>query len=120
MEIRIDTHQIELPETGAATISHRAARVLQRFRDRIARLIISLREDHGGRSSRVKVCTLQVDLRGGGQIVVVDRAASLNRAIARGLRRGKVLVGKEAKRRRRLERRRLTAARSNFPELAAF
>ncbi|MEQ8858506.1 MAG: hypothetical protein RIC56_07660 [Pseudomonadales bacterium] len=107
MDIRIDTHHVELSGTGPATIAQRASRILGRFRDGIARTGLTLRRERGSRGGESNVCVLRVDLAAGGQIVVVDRSRSLKRAIVRCLRRGRSVLARELKRRRGVQRRRL-------------
>jgi len=103
MRVFIDSQHIELP--SRTTVEHHVQRVLTRFANRLERVALTLRDDNGPRGGRDKVCTLRADLRGGGQIIVVDRSSNLKRAIARSLRRARSLVAREFARKRRNQRR---------------
>jgi len=103
MRVLIDCQHIELP--SQTTVEHHVQRVFTRFADRLERVALTLRDDNGPRGGRDKLCTLRADLRGGGQIIVVDRCSNLKRAIMRSLRRGRSLVARELKRRQRNQRR---------------
>lgn len=118
MDVRIDTHHVDLPVTGVDTITHRARRAMGRFADSIGRIGLTLRDENGGRGGRDKACVLRVDFRDGGQVVVVERSTSLRRAVIRCLRRGKWLVAREIKRRRAMNRRRRVTLRGSAPDLA--
>lgn len=99
MNVHIDAHHIELPDT--VTVEQRVRRSLSRFAEHLRRVTVTLRDDNGPRGGRDKVCTLRVELQGGGgQIIVIDRSASLQRAITRNLRRSRLLVARALKRRR--------------------
>jgi hypothetical protein len=100
MEIRVDARNVELPARSSRSLATRIGRLLSRLRARISRVHITLKDVNGPRGGRDKVCVLRTELTNGRQIVVVDRSAKLGRAIVRSVRRSRLLIDRESKRRR--------------------
>jgi hypothetical protein len=105
MEIRLQTQHVVLPRRALARIGTRVRDALERLTGRVARLQVTLKDINGPRGGRDKVCILRAELVDGGQVVVVDRAPNLRRAIARCLQRSKRVIDREVKRRHRARRR---------------
>jgi hypothetical protein len=104
MDVTVETHHAHLPRNNRASLAARIGGAFARFSGHVTRLRITLKDINGPRGGRDKECMVRVELRGGGQVVVVDRAAKMRAAMLRSLRRAKLLVGGEIKRRRRRNR----------------
>ncbi len=100
MEIRVDARNVEIPARSTRSLADRINRLLSRLKTRIARVHITLKDVNGPRGGRDKVCVLRTELTNGRHIVVVDRSAKLGRAIVRCVRRSKLLIDRDVKRRR--------------------
>ena len=105
MDIRLQTQHVTLPRRALSRIRDRVRSGLDRMTERVARLQVTLKDINGPRGGRDKVCILRAELVDGGQVVVIDRAANLRRAIARCLQRSKRVIDREVKRRHRERRR---------------
>ena len=105
MDIRLQTQHVTLPRRALSRIRTRVKNGLERMTERVARLQVTLKDINGPRGGRDKVCILRAELVDGGQIVVIDRAANLRRAISRCLHRSKRVIDREVKRRHRAKRR---------------
>ena len=105
MDIRLQTQHVTLPRRALSRIRDRVRSGLDRMTERVARLQVTLKDINGPRGGRDKVCILRAELVDGGQVVVIDRAANLRRAIARCLQRSKRVIDREVKRRHRARRR---------------
>lgn len=105
MDIRLQTQHVVLPRRALSRIRTRVREGLERVAERVTRLQVTLKDINGPRGGRDKVCILRAELVDGGQVVVIDRAANLRRAMARCLQRSKRVIDREVKRRQRARRR---------------
>jgi putative sigma-54 modulation protein len=104
MDVTVETHHVKLPPNNRASLAARIAGAFARFSHHVTGLRVTLKDINGPRGGRDKECVVRVDLSGGGQVVVVDRGARMGAAMLRSVRRAKLLVAGEIKRRRRRNR----------------
>jgi hypothetical protein len=101
MEVRLDSRDVVLPSRSRDALTRRIVRLFGRLGSSIRRVHITLKDVDGARRGRGKVCVLRTELTNGDQIVVIDRSVRMGRAVIRCLRRSKLLVVRELKKRRR-------------------
>jgi hypothetical protein len=100
MEIRLDVRNVDFPRRTTSSLGERFGRLFARVADRITRLHVTLKAEHGRSGDRHKVCIVRVELRDGRQFVVVDRSRLLGKAILRSVRRCRGLILRGLGRRR--------------------
>jgi len=105
MEVLLNAHGVALPPNSRSVLARRINVALARLAQGVPRLHVNLKDVNGPRGGRDKVCVLRAELVSGGQVVVVDRSAKMRRAINRCLRRARVVIARESRKRRRLARR---------------
>lgn len=110
MDIQIETQDVDLPPHSLISLRQRVLRAMGRVGDNVRCLHLSLRDVNGTKGGRDKVCVVRVALNSGGEVLVVDRSRRLPRALFRGLRRSKVLIRRELKKRRQRDRQRRSPA----------
>ncbi len=110
MDLQIETQDVDLPPHSLESLRSRVQRAMGRVGDNVSRLHLSLRDENSSKGGRDKICVVRATLNTGGEILVVDRSRRLPRALFRGLRRSKVLVRRELKKRRQRARQRRTPA----------
>ncbi|HEY5719355.1 MAG TPA: hypothetical protein VIX81_03360 [Gammaproteobacteria bacterium] len=115
MNVKVQSRHVAIPRNAGAGLATRVQLVLARFSDSIARLELTLKDINGPRGGRDKVCVVRAQLVDGRQLVVIDRNASLRRAIGRALHRTKALIAGRLQRRRALLRTR--GRRAALPQL---
>ncbi len=106
MEVRVQTHKVELPGKSRTELAERIQRSFSRLSSRVARLHVTLKDINGPRGGRDKVCVIRAELRDGGEVMVADRSSRLENALMRSLRRGRGLIDREVHRRQALKRKR--------------
>lgn len=92
MNVNVQTQDVVIPRNDGASLAERARIVLARFKDRITRLELTLKDINGPRGGRDKVCMVRAELIDGRQIIAIDRNTTLRRAIGGSLRRAKALI----------------------------
>ena len=100
MEVRVDTRNVEFPSHSSESLGTRIEHLLSGLKTRIIRVHVTLKDINGPRGGRDKECVLRAELTNGRKIVVIDRSASLGRAIVRSVRRCKQRIDRDIKRRR--------------------
>jgi hypothetical protein len=99
MNVTVETHHVSLPRHADRSIAERAQTVFSRLASRITHLTVTLKDAKGPRDGEDKICILRAQLADGGQILVVDRSTRLRNALGGCLKRAKLLISKEIKRR---------------------
>ena len=110
MEVQIETQNVDIPVNGSRGLAQRVRKSMSHLGSHIIRLHLSLRDVNGVKGGRDKVCTLRATLASGGEVVVVDRNRQVRKALFSALRRSRVAINRELKRRRQQKRRRVEAA----------
>lgn len=105
MQVLMHAQGVTLPPNSRRALARRIGLVLERLADVVSRLHVSLKDVNGPRGGRDKVCIVRAELAAGGEVVVVDRSAKLRRAIARCLRRARIVIARDIRKRSRLARR---------------
>ncbi len=105
MHVNIQTHHVALPSHASRDLAGRARAVLARFGSGIARIEMTLKDINGPRGGKDKECVVRAELVDGRYIVVIDRDVSMRRSIANALRRAKLLIANEMRRRKERVRR---------------
>jgi len=105
MEVSVDTCSIALPASAGDSLVTRISRIFGRLNNSVTRLHMTLADVNGPKGGRDKLCMLRLQLKGGGQVVVVDQAAKLSQAISRSLRRARRHMAARRLRQRILGRR---------------
>jgi putative sigma-54 modulation protein len=100
MNVNVQAHHVALPSHAARDLAQRAGAVLERFSSGIARIEMTLKDINGPRGGKDKECVVRAELVDGRYIVVIDRNASMRRSIGNALRRAKLLIASEMRRRR--------------------
>ncbi len=101
MKVQFETHQVVLPANSRDVLIARVTRSMSRMSEHVKRLDIQLKETNDTKSPKVKVCTIQAHLVGGGVVVVVvDKSSNAAKALFRGTRRCRTLVSSNIRRRR--------------------
>jgi putative sigma-54 modulation protein len=101
MQVFLESSDVVLPRNEGEALATRFRSAFERFANRIESLSVSLKDVNGPRGGRDKVCMIRVELAKGRQIIVRERSFRLRRAIGKSIRRTKVLVAHELKRRSR-------------------
>ena len=117
MDVQIETQNVELPRHSGPSLRGRVHKAMSHVGRHIVRLQLTLRDVNGQKGGRDKVCTVRATLAEGGEVVVVDRNHGVRAALFGALRRTRVVINRELKRRRRNQRR--NRANSNYDELTA-
>jgi len=110
MEVQIETQNIDIPANSSSSLAQRVRKAMSHVGGHIIRLHLSLRDVNGVKGGRDKICTLRATLASGGEVVVVDRDKQVRKALFNALRRSRVVINRELKRRRQKSRRRVEAA----------
>jgi hypothetical protein len=118
MEVKVQTHKIELPGKSRTELAERIRDSFSRLSSRVARLHVTLKDINGPRGGRDKVCVLRAELRDGGEVMVVDRSSRLRSALMRSMRRARGLIDREVQRRQALARKRLPKTRFAMADTA--
>lgn len=100
MNVNVQTHHVVLPRHASRDLAHRARTVLERFSSGIARVEMTLKDINGPRGGKDKECVVRAELVDGRTLVVVDRNASMRHSIGNALRRVKLRVANELRRRK--------------------
>ena len=77
---------------------------LDRFSDRIADILLRVRDDNGPRGGTDQHCSLAIQLVGGGDLHLQDVDASAERCVHRLARRAARLIRKSSRRRKAMRR----------------
>ena len=104
MDVKVETRHVTLPAHADADIAERLRSGFGRLATRIARLKLTLKDINGPRGGKDKVCVLQAHLTDGRQLVIEDRSERLRTAVTACLKRGRLVVSRELKRRRQPNR----------------
>ena len=99
MIVTIETRHVTLPAHADAEIAARLRKGFSRLAMRVARLKLTLKDINGPRGGKDKVCVLQAQLTDGGELVIEDRSERLRTALNGCLKRGRVALSREIKRR---------------------
>ena len=113
MQVSLHAQGVALPRNSRRALVRRISLVLERFAHGVARLHVSLKDVNGPRGGRDKVCILRAELASGGAVVVIDRSEKMRRAITRCLRRARLVITRESRKRRRLARRGASRVHAN-------
>lgn len=113
MDIQIETQNVEIPPHSSKRLNSLIRQAMDKAGLQISRLHLSLRDVHGKKGGRDKICTVRATLVSGGEVVVVDRGTKMRESLFRALRRSRSVI------RRELVKRRQQARRSRFePQMA--
>lgn len=108
MEVQIETQNVEIPRNNSRGLAERIAKSMSHVAAHVLRLHLSLRDVNGAKGGKDKVCTIRASLQSGGEVVVVERGESVRKALFNALRRIRLVISREMRRRRQKARRRVS------------
>ena len=102
MEMRVFVRGVRNKEETSELARSRVGRGLARFEDRIRRVMVRVEDETGPRKSGVdKVCSIQVEMKRGGDVRVREVGDDLRGVIDLALSRVKAALGREVSKRKR-------------------
>lgn len=108
MEVQIETQNVEIPPNNSSGLVERIAKSMSHVAAHVMRLHLSLRDVNGAKGGKDKICTIRASLQSGGEVVVVERGESVRKALFNALRRIRLVISREMRRRRQKARRRVS------------
>ena len=95
MQLDIQARDFALSEALQRHVERRVPFALTRYRDRISRVTVRLRDDNGPRGGVDKCCTMHLRVGGLPDIVIEDREEDLYLAVSRSASRAGRALGRQ-------------------------